>query len=182
MENQHWQHIIPMAFVFCVLQYFRTLATLLLLFRQTDSITYYVFQYFFVLSRLFIVFDLIIFFRNRIYKIHRPNFMSRPLPFYDGTSDFSLLFHNILNVYFCNILEFVYDLTISYSHIVRVFRILLPHNPVFLFYCPLVYWDFLGLRMWNKLWAFLQIHNTFICTPQVQCFEPNICPWTLRKS
>ena len=108
--------------------------------------------------------------------------MSRPLPFYDGTSDFSLLFYNILNVYFCNILEFVYDLTISYSHIVRVFRIILPHNPVFLFYCPLVYWDFLGLRMWNKLRAFLQIHNTFICTPQVQCFEPNICSWTLRKS
>jgi len=132
MENQHWQHIIPMAFVFCVLQYFRNLATLLLLFRQTDSITYYVFQYFFVLSRLFIVFDLIIFFRNRIYKIHS-QILCLDHCLFTTEHQISLLFYNILNVYFCNILEFVYDLTISYSHIVRVFRIILPHNPVFLF-------------------------------------------------
>ena len=45
------------------------------------------------------------------------------------------------------------DWTISFSHIVWVFRLILPHNPLFFLCCPLVYWDFLGLRMWNKLWA-----------------------------
>ena len=166
MENQHWQHIISLAFVFRVLQYLLIYQPSCIENRQQKQYTYFNIVCLWTSYRIWL--------NNFQPKSYIRNTKTKFLcldhcHFYDKTLGFFAHFLTYLMRTFGTSEKIANDLTISYSHIVWVFRLILPHNPVFVFYCPLVYWDFLGLRMWNKLWAILQIHNAFICTPQVLC-------------